>query len=91
MKHFAGAADEGGMGGGVALETIHHPRCGISQIAIDTEKTGLLGVRAFRLAGYVIVRWADQRAFQFDDAGRHGVVKGGDGLQAGDGGVLVWR
>ena len=90
-EDFAGAADERGVGGSVALEAVHHPGGGIAEIAVDPDDAGLLRVSAVRLAGDIVVRGAGQSAFQFLDATRDGVEIGGDGLLTRDGHILVWR
>src|SRR5882757_8888032 len=71
-EHFAGAADEGGVSGGVALEAIHHPGSGIAEIAVDADDTRLLGVLAIRLAGDIVVSGTDKGAKQFGERCRDG-------------------
>ena len=92
-EYLACALDEGSVGVGIALQTIHKPCRGITQISVhavdtpgDNPVSGTLG-----LALDVVVTRADDCSFELFNARRCGVVIGLDGFLPGCPGRLHRR
>lgn len=90
-KNFSRATHKGAVSVSVALQRIHQPCGGITEVPVDTDHAGHYGRSAIGLARYVVVVRANECPLELRNAGWNGVVEGFDGFQAADVGWLRWR